>query len=157
MSLGGDRAYTTVDGRSSNAPAFGVRPMTKCRPAQEKGKRYEGRVRPMRIWSAIIGVWATMLVMPVQAIEEPHLDARANAAARSWHIDLAQLEAPIGHRQPTLDDLPPWLRDEEKPGAETQEAPQAGGVDAEQKDQRHGRRAPRAKPDDGVPRICDPC
>jgi hypothetical protein len=72
-----------------------------------------------------------------------------------------QLEAPIGHRQPTLDDLPPWLRNEEKPGAEAnpEAAPQAGNGDADQKDQRHGqRRMPRAKPDDGgVPRICDPC
>jgi hypothetical protein len=99
-----------------------------------------------------------MLVMSVQAIGEPHSDERANVAARSWHIDLAQLEAPIGHRQPTLDDLPPWLRDEEKPEAEPQQTPQAGGADTEQKDQRHGgRRTPRAKPDDGVPRICDPC
>jgi hypothetical protein len=112
----------------------------------------------MQIWSATFVVWATMLVMPVQAIGEPHSDARANVAARSWHIDLAQLEAPIGHRQPTLDDLPPWLRDEEKPEAEPQQTPQAGGADTEQKDQRHGgRRTPRAKPDDGVPRICDPC
>jgi hypothetical protein len=112
----------------------------------------------MQIWSATFVVWATMLVMPVQAIGEPHSDARANVAARSWHIDLAQLEAPIGHRQPTLDDLPPWLRDEEKPGAEPQQTPQAGGADTEQKDQRHGgRRTPKAKTDDGVPRICDPC
>jgi len=89
----------------------------------------------------------------VQAIGEPSADARAAAG-----IDLAQLEAPIGHRQPTLEDLPPWLREEEKPGAETTQAPQAGSADIEQKDQRHAqRRTPRARPDDGVPRICDPC
>src|SRR6516165_11534524 len=78
----------------------------------------------------------------VQAIGEPSADARAAAAARSWRIDLAQLEAPIGHRQPTLDDLPPWLREEEKPGAEATQSPtqspQAGSADIEQKDQRHG-------------------
>ena len=94
----------------------------------------------------------------VQAIGEPSADARAAAAARSWRIDLAQLEAPIGHRQPTLQDLPPWLREQEKPGTEATQAPQAGSADIEQKDQRHEqRRTPRARPDDGVPRICDPC
>ena len=64
----------------------------------------------------------------VQAIGEPSADARAAAAAaaRSWRIDLAQIEAPIGHRQPTLQDLPPWLREQEKPGAEATQAPQAG-------------------------------
>jgi hypothetical protein len=87
----------------------------------------------------------------VQAIGEPSADARAAAAARSWRIDLAQLEAPIGHRQATLEDLPPWLREEEKPGAEATQAPQAGSADIEQKDQRHGqRRTPRARPDDGL-------
>ena len=54
----------------------------------------------------------------VQAIGEPSSDARVAATARSSRADLAQLEAPIGHRQPTLDDLPPWLREEEKPGTE---------------------------------------
>src|ERR1700733_9184712 len=102
----------------------------------------------------IVHLLATVLMNPViRGIWESSSDA-----PRSSRVDLAQLEAPIGHRQPTLDDLPPWLRDEEKPGAEPQQTPQAGGVDTEQKDQHHGgRRAPRAKPDDGVPRICDPC
>jgi hypothetical protein len=55
---------------------------------------------------------------------------------------LAQLEAPIGHRQPTLDDLPEWLREEEKPGAEASatQAPEAGTADKDQQDQRHGQR-----------------
>src|SRR5262249_40048918 len=106
----------------------------------------------------MVPLLATVLVSPVvQATGEPSSDPRAAAAARSWRIDLAQLEAPIGHRQPTLDDLPPWLREEEKPGAEATQSPQAGSADIEQ-DQRHGQqRTPRARPDESVPRICDPC
>jgi hypothetical protein len=108
----------------------------------------------------VIPLWATMLVIPAQAIGECHSDARAPAIGSTWRFKLAQLEAPVGHRQPTLEDLPPWLREEEKPGAEEnpEAAPEAHSVDGEQKDQRHGhQRAPRERPDDGVPRICDPC
>jgi hypothetical protein len=80
----------------------------------------------------------TILVSPVvQAIGEPSSDAR---------MDRVVLPAPVGHRQPTLDDLPPWLREIEKPG--TQASPTQ---DTEQ------RRTPRGPPDDGVPRICEPC
>jgi hypothetical protein len=104
---------------------------------------------------------ATVLVSLVVQAREPSSDVRVAAAARSWRIDLAQLlEAPIGHRQPTLDDLPPWLREEEKPGTEAKptQDPQSGSTDVEQKGRRSGeRRTPRAQPDDGVPRICDPC
>ena len=95
----------------------------------------------------------SVLVNPVvQATGEPSSDVRVAAAARSWRIDLAQLDAPIGHRQPTLDDLPPWLREEEKPGTEAKptQDPQAGSTDVEQKGRRGGeRRTPRAQPDDG--------
>ena len=112
------------------------------------------QIRPLMIMVPFLATISASTV--VQAIGEPSFDARA--AARSSHADLAQLEAPTGHRQPTLDDLPQWLRREEKPGTEATQAPQAGSADIEQKDQRHGqRRAPRARPDDGVPRICDPC
>jgi hypothetical protein len=103
---------------------------------------------------------AILLSPVVQAIGEPSSDARGTATARPARAVVAQLEAPVGHRQPTLDDLPQWLREEEKPGAEanpTQDS-QAGTADVEQGDQRHGqRRRPRGRPDDGVPRICDPC
>jgi hypothetical protein len=67
----------------------------------------------------MIPLLATILVSPViQATGERSSDVRVAAGDRSWRIDLAQLEAPIGHRQPTLDDLPPWLREEEKRGTE---------------------------------------
>jgi len=108
----------------------------------------------------IVPLLATILGPVVQAIGEPSSDARLTATARSSRADLAQLEAPIGHRQPTLDDLPLWLREEEKPGtgaSPTQDS-QAGSADVEQKDRRNEhRRTPSVRPDDGVPRICDPC
>ena len=85
----------------------------------------------------MVPLLAMILVSPVvQAIGEPS----------SSRADLAVLQAPIGHRQPTLDDLPPWLRDMEKPGTEPN--PMQG---SEQ------RRTPRVQPSDGVPRICEPC
>jgi hypothetical protein len=82
---------------------------------------------------------ATILVGPiVQAIGEPSSDARVT--------HLVVLPAPVGHRQPMLNDLPPWLREVEKPGA--QASPKQ---DTEQQG------TPRGRPDDDVPRICEPC
>jgi hypothetical protein len=67
----------------------------------------------------MVPLLAMILVNPVvQAIGEPSSDARVAATVRTSRADLAVLPAPIGHRQPTLDDLPPWLRDMEKPGTE---------------------------------------
>ena len=104
---------------------------------------------------------AALLLSPVvQAVGEPSFDVSLTATARSPRAVLAQLEAPIGHRQPTLDDLPPWLRQEEKPSTDANptQDPQVGNADVEQRDRRHEqRRAPRVQPNDGVPRICDPC
>jgi len=65
----------------------------------------------IRALTRMVPLLAMILVSPVvQAVGEPA------ATAGSSRADLAQLEAPIGHRQPTLDDLPPWLREEEKAG-----------------------------------------
>jgi hypothetical protein len=96
---------------------------------------------------------ATILVSGVAQINRGTIsDRRGTTTASSSLADLVQLEAPIGHRQPTLNDLPPWLREEEKPGTDanpTQDT-QSGSADVEQ----WGR---RIEPNDGVPRICDPC
>src|ERR1700739_345987 len=97
----------------------------------------------------MIPLLATILVIPViQAIGEPSSDAGATATARSSRVHLAVFQAPIGHRQPTLDDLPLWLRDTEKPGS-----------DANSQQASHGeqRQTPRVLPNDGVPQICGPC
>ena len=111
------------------------------------------RIHPSML---MVPLLAAMLMNPITlVILEPSSDA-----ARSSSVDLAQLPAPTGHRQPTLNDLPPSLREEEKPGAEanpTQNS-QAGSADVEQKGRRNEhRRTPRVQPNDGVPRICDPC
>ena len=67
----------------------------------------------------MVPLLAMILVSPiVQAIGEPSSDARVAATVGSSRANLAVLPAPIGHRQPTLNDLPPWLRDMEKPGTE---------------------------------------
>jgi hypothetical protein len=103
----------------------------------------------MQIRSSMIMVplLATILASQVaHAIGEPSFDARVTATTGSSRAQLAVLPAPVGHRQPTLDDLPPWLRQIEKPG------PQASPT----QDMEQGR-APRGRPDDGVPKICEPC
>jgi hypothetical protein len=86
----------------------------------------------------MIPLLATILMSPaVQVNGEPSSDAGV--------INRVVLPAPVGHRQPTLDDLPPRLREIEKPGSQTPTQ------DTEQ------RRTPRGGPDDGVPKICEPC
>jgi hypothetical protein len=100
----------------------------------------------IRLSMTMVPLLAMILVGPVvQAIGEPSSDAKVTAIAKSPRTNLAVLPAPTGHRQPTLNDLPPWLRDEEKPG--TGPNPVQG---PEQE-------APRLQPSDGVPRICEPC
>ena len=97
----------------------------------------------------MIPLLATILVIPViQAIGEPSSDAGATATARSSRVHLAVFQAPIGHRQPTLDDLPPWLRETEKPGSD---------ANSKQDSQSEQQRAPMVLPNDGVPQICEPC
>src|ERR1700736_6734554 len=120
----------------------------------------QSKTMPIRPSMTMVPLLAAILVSPVvESIWEPSSETRVSATA-GLRADLAQLEAPIGHRQPTLNDLPPWLREEEKPGTEanpTQDS-QAGSADVEQRGRRNKqRRTPRIEPNDGVPRICDPC
>jgi hypothetical protein len=84
---------------------------------------------------------ATILVSQViQVTGEPSSPPRLSP------LDLAVLQAPIGHRQPTLDDLPLWLRQKEKPGTEANPT-----QDLERQ------RTPEERLNNGVPRICEPC
>jgi hypothetical protein len=115
----------------------------------------------IRSSTTMIPVLATILASAVvQATGAPFPGPKVTAPGTLPRAQLAVLQAPIGHRQPTLDDLPPWLRQKEKPGPEanpTQDS-QAGGADAEQRGRRNEqRRAPRIEPNEGVPRICAPC
>lgn len=71
----------------------------------------------------------------------------------------AVLQAPIGHRQPTLSDLPSWLRHEETghDPAATQDAHATDGMQRRQNDVER-RDTERARdPYTGVPRICQGC
>jgi hypothetical protein len=80
----------------------------------------------------------------VECDDSPSSTTRYVSATTRWpRSELVVLPAPVGHRHPTLDDLPPWLREMEKLG--TQASPT----------QDPGQR--RSPPDDGVPRICEPC
>jgi hypothetical protein len=74
------------------------------------------RIRPTM---TTVPLLVMMLVGPViQAIGEPSPYVRVAATAKSSRADLAQLQAPIGHRQPTQNDIPPSVRQEEAPSAE---------------------------------------
>jgi hypothetical protein len=101
------------------------------------------RIRPSL---TMVPLLAMMLTSPVvHEIGEPFSDVKVPPIAKSPRTNLAVLPAPTGHRQPTLNDLPPWLRDEEKPGTEPNTV------------QGPGQGAPGVQPNDGVPRICEPC
>jgi hypothetical protein len=90
------------------------------------------QIQPPMTMVPALAIMLASLVM--QAVAEPSSEARLTAIAQSVHV--AQLPAPTGHRQPTLNDLPPWLREEEKSGTETSptEDQQAGSADVEQSD-----------------------
>jgi hypothetical protein len=99
---------------------------------------------------------AIMLVGPVfQAIGEPSPDVTATLTVKSSRAELAQLQAPVGHRQPTQNDIPPSVREEEAPHAEA--TPQGRSGDGQRGRLKEQRRTPSVQPNDGVPRICDPC
>ena len=105
----------------------------------------------------VIPLASVLAVMLASPAVEP-FSSKLTATTKSVHV--AQLPAPTGHRQPTMNDLPPSLREEEKSGTEASptQDPQAGSADVEQSDRQNGRRrTPRVEPDNGVPRICDPC
>ena len=99
------------------------------------------QIRPSMIMAPLL---AAIFVSPVvQAIGDTFPNATVTATAGWPRTELVVLPAPVGHRQPTLDDLPPWLREQEKPGTQASPTPDAG--------QR------RMTPDDRVPKICEPC
>jgi hypothetical protein len=109
------------------------------------------QIRPLiPLASVLAGMLASSAVEP--------FSAKLTATTKSVHV--AQLPAPTGHRQPTMNDLPPSLREEEKSGTEASptQDPQAGSADVEQRGRRNEQqRTPRIQSNDGVPRICDPC
>ena len=99
---------------------------------------------------------AIMLVSPVfQAMGEPSPDVTVAVTVKSSRAELAQLQAPVGHRQPTQNDIPPSVREEEAPHAEA--TPQGSSGDGQRGRLKEQRRTPSVQPNDGVPRICDPC
>jgi hypothetical protein len=101
---------------------------------------------------------SVLAVVFASQILEPSSNARLTAIAKS--VQVAQLSAPTVHRQPTLNDLPPALREEEESGAEAgrTQGLQAGTSNVEPGGQQtERRRTPGEQLDNGVPRICDSC
>ena len=69
---------------------------------------------------------ASLLAVMLASPAVKPFSAKLTATTKSVHV--AQLPAPTGHRQPTMNDLPPSLREEEKSGTEASptQDPQAG-------------------------------
>ena len=61
----------------------------------------------------VIPLASVLAVMLASPAVEP-FSSKLTATTKSVHV--AQLPAPTGHRQPTMNDLPPSLREEEKSG-----------------------------------------
>jgi hypothetical protein len=79
-------------------------------------------------------------------------DGSATSVRHSSLVQLAQMQAPVGHRQPTQNDIPPAVRQDEAPSSEASPPPDArSGARGGQLNDR-----PSSQPD-GVPRICDRC
>jgi hypothetical protein len=83
-----------------------------------------------------IGPSMRMVPLLAAILVSPVVQANGEPSSNAGVTHLVVLPAPVGHRQPTLDDLPPWLREIEKPG---------------------GQPAPQERHDEGVPRICESC
>jgi hypothetical protein len=120
----------------------------------------KGTYKTMRIQPTMttVPLLAMMLVGPViEATGEPSPHVRAPVTAKSSRADLAQLQAPVGHRQPTQNDIPPSVREQEAPSAEAnpQQDSQGGSGDGQRARLKEQRRTPNVQPN-GVPRICDP-
>jgi hypothetical protein len=122
------------------------------------------RSKTMQIQASttMVPLLVTILVSAaVQAIGAPSADVALTATTTSSRTNLAVLQAPIGHRQPTLNDLPEWLRDRETPGIEGSKPTQdqdAGSANVQQRGRHHEpRRTPSVRPNGDVPSICEPC
>lgn len=86
----------------------------------------------------------------------------ANVAAQASALDhLAAMEAPVGHRQPTLNDLPSWLRKQETGRSGRRQTEGAGsgtdGMQRREQDPNGANRPPTRPPYTGVPQICQGC
>jgi hypothetical protein len=60
----------------------------------------------------------TALGQSSSLVQAAGLELTVPATPKSSRIELAQMHAPVGHRQPTQNDIPPAVRQDEAPGAE---------------------------------------
>jgi hypothetical protein len=73
--------------------------------------------------------------------------------------DIAVLEAPVGHRQPGMGNLPPWLRQSEESGFERPESRQGSepATHIRQRPERSGDPEQYKAPPVDIPPICQGC
>jgi len=106
-------------------------------------------------------ILATLLLASQPSNSQAFQANQAFPTNRAFPIErVGTTEAPIGHRQPTLNDLPPWLRQQETEetngsGAGQADQPRASATDGMQQREQPPRND--RGPANGVPRICNGC
>jgi hypothetical protein len=109
------------------------------------------------LWIAVL-LLGTVPVSPEVRAGNALYSVGHNLANAPLMIDVAVREAPIGHRQPTPADLPPWLRELEDPAGVKRSNPGAAGDQGRQKQKGlrpdDSGRAPGGLRHQEVPQIC---
>lgn len=106
-------------------------------------------------------ILVTLLLASQSSNSQAFLAHPAFPADRAFPVErVGMVEAPVGHRQPTLNDLPPWLREQETSGSgtgQTDRPPTTDGMQRREQAPVRNDRALPATPPGGVPRICNGC
>jgi hypothetical protein len=109
------------------------------------------------LWIAVLLLGTALMSLEMRVGNVLYAEGHNLANAPSM-IDVAVREAPIGHRQPTPADLPPWLRELEDPTGAKRSKPGAAGDQGGQKQkglrQDDFGRAPGGLRHQEVPQIC---
>ncbi|MCK9908978.1 hypothetical protein MXD81_07555 [Microbacteriaceae bacterium K1510] len=107
-------------------------------------------------------ILATLLLASQSSNSQAFQANPAFPTNRAFPIErVGMAEAPVGHRQPTLNDLPPWLRQQETQettgsGAGQADQPRPPATDGMQQREQAPVRNDR-RPANGVPWICNGC
>jgi hypothetical protein len=128
------------------------------RPSIHGGAGGTRDTKSMPMKPALLGaVMMTVLIdQAYPSVREADAGANASEVQNSFRAEFTQLQAPVGHRQPTQNDIPPSVRQEEAPNTGTAPQPGLQGSGGGGGALKENRRAPSPQPE-GVPRICDPC
>ena len=96
------------------APALGAGLLA----AAQAVEHYEtARYGTLKTWAAELGLNRSAMIWAAHFQANADPGALMEPSANSSRSEVAQVQAPVGHRQPTQNDLPPSVREEEAPNA----------------------------------------